>query len=35
MIVIDACFSGSSDKEMLLKNISPVFITIENPVTIK
>lgn len=35
MIVIDACFSGSSEKGMLLKNISPVFITIENPVTIK
>jgi uncharacterized caspase-like protein len=25
-VVIDACFSGSSDKGMLIKNISPVFI---------
>ncbi|MEN7548344.1 caspase family protein [Rapidithrix thailandica] len=28
-IVIDACFSGSSEKGMLLKNISPVFINTE------
>ena len=29
-MVIDACFSGSSDKGMLIKNISPIFITTEN-----
>lgn len=29
--VIDACFSGSSDKGMLLKGVSPVFIKVENP----
>ena len=34
-VVIDACFSGSSDKGMLLKNISPVFINVENPVMSK
>ena len=28
-VVIDACFSGSSDQGMLLKNISPVFIEVE------
>ena len=28
-VVIDACFSGSSDKGMLLKNISPVFIEVD------
>ena len=27
-VVIDACFSGSSDQGMLLKNISPVFIEV-------
>jgi len=27
-VVIDACFSGSSDTGMLLKNISPVFIEV-------
>ncbi len=27
-VVIDACFSGSSDNGMLLKNISPVFIEV-------
>ncbi|MCS7004423.1 MAG: caspase family protein [Cytophagales bacterium] len=26
-VVIDACFSGSSEKGMLIKNISPVFIS--------
>jgi hypothetical protein len=28
-VVIDACFSGSSDQGMLLNNISPVFIEID------
>ena len=27
-VIIDACFSGSSDQGMLLKNISPVFIEV-------
>ncbi|MDW7694634.1 DUF6175 family protein [Flammeovirgaceae bacterium SG7u.111] len=31
-VVIDACFSGSSDQGMLLKDISPVFIKSENTV---
>ncbi|KXX69939.1 DUF6175 family protein [Flammeovirga sp. SJP92] len=31
-IVVDACFSGSSEGGMLLKNISPVFIKSENKV---
>lgn len=31
-VVIDACFSGSSEKGSLLKGISPVFITVENPI---
>ena len=31
-VVIDACFSGSSERGMLLKTISPVFITVENPI---
>jgi hypothetical protein len=31
-VVIDACFSGSSEKGMLLRNISPVFIEVEDPV---
>ncbi|MBT3590356.1 MAG: caspase family protein, partial [Candidatus Marinimicrobia bacterium] len=31
-VVIDACFSGSSDQGMLLKNISPVFIEVDNSV---
>ena len=30
--VIDACFSGSSEKGMLLKGVSPVFITVDNPI---
>lgn len=34
-VVIDACFSGSSDKGMLLKNISPIYISVENPVVTK
>jgi len=34
-VVIDACFSGSSEKGPLLKNISPVFITIDNQIVIK
>ena len=29
-VVIDACFSGSSDQGMILKDISPVFIEIDN-----
>jgi hypothetical protein len=29
-VVIDACFSGSSEKGMLLKGISPIFINVEN-----
>ena len=28
-MVIDACFSGSSNEGMLIKNISPVMIEIE------
>ncbi|MBX2842700.1 MAG: caspase family protein, partial [Flammeovirgaceae bacterium] len=31
-IVVDACFSGSSDQGMLLHNISPVFIKTENKI---
>jgi uncharacterized caspase-like protein len=31
-VVIDACFSGSSEKGMLLTNMSPVFIEVEEPV---
>lgn len=31
-VVIDACFSGSSEGGMLLKNISPVFIKSENKI---
>lgn len=31
-VVIDACFSGISEQGMLLKQISPVYIEIENPV---
>ena len=31
-VVIDACFSGSSDQGMLLKNISPVFIQVDESV---
>jgi len=34
-LVIDACFSGSSEKGPLLKNISPVFITVDNQVIAK
>mgnify|MGYP000511804454 CR=1 FL=1 len=34
-IVIDACFSGSSDQGMLLNNISPVFIEVENSSNLK
>ena len=34
-VVIDACFSGSSDQGMLLKNISPVFIEVENTSQLK
>jgi hypothetical protein len=30
-VVIDACFSGSSEKGMLLKNLSPIFIEVEDP----
>ncbi|NME68528.1 DUF6175 family protein [Flammeovirga aprica] len=31
-VIVDACFSGSSEGGMLLKNISPVFIKSENKV---
>ncbi len=31
-IVIDACFSGSSEKGMVIKGISPVFLEVDNPV---
>jgi len=31
-VVVDACFSGASESGMLLKNASPVFIQVENPV---
>ena len=34
-VVIDACFSGSSEAGMLLHDISPIFIKVENPVTTK
>ena len=34
-VVIDACFSGSSDQGMLLKNISPIGIQIDNAVALK
>ena len=30
-IVIDACFSGASEKGLLLKNVSPLSIEVENP----
>jgi len=30
-VVLDACFSGDSQSGQLLKNISPVFITVDNP----
>lgn len=31
-VAIDACFSGSSEKGMLLKSMSPIFVKVENPV---
>ena len=31
-VVIDACFSGSSDQGMILKDISPVFIEVESSI---
>jgi len=31
-VVIDACFSGTSEKGNLIKNISPVLLTVENPI---
>ncbi|MEH0155751.1 DUF6175 family protein [Limibacter armeniacum] len=31
-VLLDACFSGASEKGMLLKNISPVFIKTQNKV---
>jgi hypothetical protein len=31
-IIIEACFSGSTEKGFLLKNMSPVSIQVENPV---
>ncbi|RME63367.1 MAG: hypothetical protein D6778_09725, partial [Nitrospirae bacterium] len=30
-IVIDACFSGATEKGMILKNVSPVSIKVKNP----
>jgi hypothetical protein len=30
-VVLDACFSGSTPKGMLLKQVSPIFVTVENP----
>jgi uncharacterized caspase-like protein len=30
-VVLDACFSGDSQGGQLLKNISPIFITVDNP----
>ena len=30
-VALDACFSGGSDRGMLLKNASPVFIDVKNP----
>ena len=30
LVVIDACFSGSSDQGMILKDISPVFIEVDD-----
>jgi hypothetical protein len=30
-VVLDACFSGVSAKGMLLKNVSPVFFQVDNP----
>lgn len=31
LIMVDACFSGATEKGMLLKNMSPISIEIENP----
>lgn len=31
-IVIDACFSGSSERGLVIKGISPAFLDVENPV---
>lgn len=31
LVVLDACFSGSSEGGMLLKNASPIFIDVSNP----
>ena len=30
-VVLDTCFSGGSEKGMLLKNASPVFVDVKNP----
>lgn len=30
-IVVDACFSGATEKGLLLKNVSPMVITVDNP----
>ncbi|MDP3112572.1 MAG: caspase family protein [Thermodesulfovibrionales bacterium] len=30
-IVIDACFSGATEKGLLLKNVSPIYIEVKNP----
>lgn len=34
-IVIDACFSGGSDKGMLIHNASPIYVTPDNDITAK
>jgi hypothetical protein len=31
-VVLDACFSGSSDNGMLLKGVSPISINVKNPI---
>ncbi len=33
-VIIDACFSGSSSAGMLLHDMSPVFISVENPLSL-
>jgi hypothetical protein len=30
-VVVDACFSGSSERGLLLKNVSPISITVKSP----
>jgi hypothetical protein len=31
-IIIESCFSGATEKGLLLKNVSPVYIEVENPI---